>query len=114
MQEERNPDASTSAPISVVQETLLPESAAVHVPILPEKNVGTLRGGMYPFVYDPVYGLPLVQEIATYGEVLRDMREGRVKGIYWFNKQSEAASSLLDFEGRCETLLNGKARMCPS
>jgi hypothetical protein len=34
-------------------------------------------GGQYPFQYDPVYGLPIVREVAKYGEVLRDIRQVR-------------------------------------
>lgn len=114
----------------------LPE---IYAPLLPEKNVGTLRGGRYPFTYDPVYGLPVVNEVgseqharntkiwekggwgpwreafvdvasgtpwrclctcahlfllpaytraclqvATYGQVLRGVREGRVQEILWW------------------------------
>lgn len=41
---------------------------------LSEKNFGVLRGGRYPFLYDNVYGLPIVRQIATYGEVLEGLR----------------------------------------
>ncbi len=41
---------------------------------LPEKNFGVLRGGRYPFLYDNVYGLPIVRQVASYGEVLEGLR----------------------------------------
>ena len=53
-------------------------------PLLPAKDYGNLMGGQYPFQYDPVYGLPIVREVAKYGEVLRDIRQvrgGGVKGV---------------------------------
>jgi hypothetical protein len=99
---------------------------------LPEKNLGTLRGGRwgtsasawrgcmgffahagpspltsfapacrYPFLYDPVYGLPVVGEVAKYGEVLRDMRLGQVKEVLWFANPRPGVPGMLDFEGRC-------------
>jgi len=37
----------------------------------------------WPFTYDPVYGLPVVNEVATYGQVLRGVREGRVQELLW-------------------------------
>jgi hypothetical protein len=46
-------------------------------PLLPAKDYGNLMGGQYPFQYDPVYGLPIVREVAKYGEVLRDIRQVR-------------------------------------
>lgn len=52
-------------------------------------------------MYDPVYGLPLVQDVAKYGEVLRDMREGRVKEVLWFSRQRSDVPQLKAFEGRC-------------
>ena len=72
----------------------------IHVTPLPEKNLGTLRGGQYPFAYDPVYGLPIVQDVAKYGSVLRDMREGRVREILWFTHKGEDTPSIKVFEGR--------------
>jgi hypothetical protein len=42
--------------------------------LLPEKDFGTLRGGRYPFLYDGVFGLPVVREVASYGEVLEGLR----------------------------------------
>jgi hypothetical protein len=56
-------------------------------------------------VYDPVYGLPIIQEVAKYGEVLRDMREGRVKEILWFANPKSDNSKALDFEGRYMSFL---------
>jgi hypothetical protein len=44
-------------------------------PLLPTKDYGNLMGGQYPFQYDPVYGLPIVRDVAKYGEVLRDIRQ---------------------------------------
>lgn len=44
-------------------------------PLLPTKDYGMLMGGQYPFQYDPVYGLPIVRDVAKYGEVLRDIRQ---------------------------------------
>jgi hypothetical protein len=39
------------------------------VDLLPEQNLGVLRGGQYPFLYDPVYGLPIVRSVKTYAQV---------------------------------------------
>lgn len=50
-------------------------------PLLPAKDYGNLMGGQYPFQYDPVYGLPVVREVAKYGEVLRDIRQVREGGV---------------------------------
>lgn len=78
----------------------------IHIPLLPEVNLGTLRGGRYPFIYDPVYGLPIVRSIASYAEVLRDIRLGRVKEILWFTTPPRPGSmpegsNFLSIEGRC-------------
>lgn len=54
------------------------------VDLLPPKDHGNLQGGQYPFTYDPVYGLPIVRDIASYSDVLRGIRTGRVKQILWF------------------------------
>lgn len=53
-------------------------------PLLPAKDYGNLMGGQYPFQYDPVYGLPVVREVAKYGEVLRDIRQvrGGDRGVF--------------------------------
>ena len=53
----------------------------------------------YPFTYDPVYGLPVVNDVAGYGEVLRDMREGRVKELLWFFSADNTDPFFVD--GRC-------------
>jgi hypothetical protein len=52
---------------------------ATGVALLPERDYGNLRGGQYPFLYDPVYGLPVVREVVRYGELLRDIRQGQVR-----------------------------------
>jgi len=60
----------------------LPEEPAISargVGLLPERDYGSLRGGQYPFQYDPVYGLPVVREVVRYGELLRDIRQGEVR-----------------------------------
>lgn len=69
--------ASTSASVQ-------PLPSHLHANPLPEKHFGNLRGGRYPFMYDPGYGLPVVQEVTTYGGVLAAIREGRVTDILWF------------------------------
>lgn len=81
---------------------LVEPSPLIHVPPLPEKNLGTLRGGQYPFAYDPVYGLPIIQDVVKYSTVLRDMREGRVREVLWFAHRGEegAVPSVKAFEGR--------------
>jgi hypothetical protein len=66
---------------------------------LPEKNFGNLRGGEYPFMYDPVYGLPIVREVARYGELLKDIRQGEVSQILWFFDPACADPYYMD--GRC-------------
>ena len=53
----------------------------------------------YPFAYDPVYGLPVINDVAKYGEVLRDMREGRVKELLWFFSPDLVDPFFVD--GRC-------------
>lgn len=60
----------------------LPEAPlqTVAVDLLPEQDYGNLRGGQYPFQYDPVYGLPVVRDVVRYGELLRDIRQGEVRG----------------------------------
>lgn len=64
------------------------QSSAVQaaVALLPEKNYGSLRGGRYPFLYDPGHGLPVVCEVVSYGAVLAAIREGRVTDILWFSQ----------------------------
>lgn len=66
---------------------------------LPHKNFGNLRGGQYPFLYDPVYGLPIVHDVAKYGEVLRDIRTGLVQELLWFFEPNHPDSFAGD--GRC-------------
>jgi hypothetical protein len=66
---------------------------------LPHKNFGNLRGGQYPFLYDPVYGLPIVHDVAKYGEVLRDIRTGLVQEVLWFFEPNQTDSFAGD--GRC-------------
>jgi hypothetical protein len=66
---------------------------------LPEKNYGNLRGGKYPFLYDPGYGLPVVREVATYGGVLSAIREGRVSDILWFIDRH--GNDVPSADGRC-------------
>lgn len=70
-----------------------------HVRPLPYKNFGNLRGGQYPFLYDPVYGLPIVHDVAKYGEVLRDIRQGLVQEVLWFFDPSTNDNFYTD--GRC-------------
>ena len=79
--------------------TLPPGPREVALDPLPEKNFGNLRGGEYPFTYDPVYGLPIVREVARYGELLRDIRQGEVSQILWFFDPARADPYHLD--GRC-------------
>lgn len=69
------------------------------VELLPEKDYGSLRGGQYPFLYDPVYGLPVVREVARYGEVLREVRQGHVQQILWFFDPARTDPFFQD--GRC-------------
>ncbi len=38
----------------------------------------------WPFIYDPVYGLPVINDVWTYGQVLRGIREGRVTQLLWY------------------------------
>ncbi|GLI63674.1 hypothetical protein VaNZ11_006712 [Volvox africanus] len=59
-------------------------SQEVVVEPLPEKNFGGLRGGRYPFLYDNVYGLPVVRQVASYGEALEGLRSGRIAEVLWF------------------------------
>eukprot|EP00878_Enallax_costatus_P007340 GHUV01007686.1.p1 GENE.GHUV01007686.1~~GHUV01007686.1.p1 ORF type:complete len:475 (+),score=150.20 GHUV01007686.1:517-1941(+) len=66
---------------------------------LPHKNFGNLRGGQYPFLYDPVYGLPIIHDIAKYGEVLRDIRQGLVQEVLWFFEPNVSDTFWTD--GRC-------------
>lgn len=68
------------------------QQAAAAVPLLPEKHYGSLRGGRYPFLYDPGYGLPVVREVATYGSVLAAIRENRVTDILWFSDVTEVSA----------------------
>ncbi len=56
-----------------------PATTYAHVAPLPTKNFGSMWGGSYPFMYDPVYGLPIVRDVAKYSEVLRDIRLGKVR-----------------------------------
>lgn len=93
--------SSPSPPPNLIEPTPM-----VYIPLLPEVNLGTLRGGQYPFIYDPVYGLPIVRAIASYSEVLRDMRQGKVKEILWFATAPRPGSmpygsSFTSIEGRC-------------
>jgi hypothetical protein len=57
-----------------------PPLQTADVGLLPERDYGNLRGGQYPFLFDPVYGLPIVREVVRYGELLRDVRMGEVSG----------------------------------
>ena len=74
-----------SAVRAAVPEPRAPQSVAGVRP-LPELDYGSLRGGQYPFLYDPVYGLPIVRDVVRYGELLRDIRQGEVKQILWFHE----------------------------
>lgn len=49
----------------------------------------------WPFKYDPVYGLPIVNDVWTYGQVLRGMREGRVLEVLWYVKVPGKADYVL-------------------
>jgi hypothetical protein len=40
--------------------------------------------GHHALLAPQVYGLPIVRDVAKYGEVLRDIRQGQVKQILWF------------------------------
>jgi hypothetical protein len=64
-----------------LQQTREHSQQQVVVSPLPLKRSGGLIGGQYPFLYDPVYGLPIVREVARYGEVLRDIRQGEVAQV---------------------------------
>lgn len=66
---------------------------------LPHKNYGNLRGGQYPFLYDPVYGLPVIHDVAKYGEVLRDIRTGLVQEVLWFF--DPGTGDTFHADGRC-------------
>ena len=46
----------------------LPARATAVVAPLPEKNYGSLRGGRWPFLYDNVYGLPVVRQVRRKGK----------------------------------------------
>ncbi len=59
---------------AVASVSLPPAPQTAVVAPLPDKNFGVLRGGRYPFLYDNVYGLPVVREVASYGEVLEGIR----------------------------------------
>ncbi|GLC59189.1 hypothetical protein PLESTB_001458600, partial [Pleodorina starrii] len=79
-------DSSAAAAAVRFSETVVAEevrTAAVVAP-LPEKNFGVLRGGRYPFLYDNVYGLPIVRQVASYGEALEGLRSGRITEVLWF------------------------------
>jgi hypothetical protein len=87
-------------------DSIIEPTPMIHAPLLPEINLGTLRGGRYPFMYDPVYGLPIVRSIASYADVLRDIRLGRVKEILWFATPPRPGSlpqgsDFSSMEGRC-------------
>ncbi|KAI8470484.1 MAG: hypothetical protein J3K34DRAFT_521271, partial [Monoraphidium minutum] len=69
------------------------------VGLLPEQDYGNLRGGQYPFQYDPVYGLPIVREVVRYGELLRDIRQGEVSQVLWFFDPARLDPFYVD--GRC-------------
>ncbi|KAF8073094.1 FTSH5 [Scenedesmus sp. PABB004] len=66
---------------------------------LPHKDHGVLRGGQYPFGYDPVYGLPIVHDVLRYGELLRDVRSGGVSEVLWFTLANTGDPHYVD--GRC-------------
>jgi cell division protease FtsH len=54
-------------------------------PLLPElDHSGVLRGGRYPFAFDPVYGLPVVRDVLSHAQLLRDVRTGQVEALYFF------------------------------
>jgi hypothetical protein len=46
-----------------------------------------------------VYGLPIVHDVAKYGEVLRDIRTGLVQEVLWFFEPNHTDSFAGD--GRC-------------
>ena len=46
--------------------------------------------------FDPKYGLPIVREKLSYGELLRDIRSKKVKEIHWFSRKDD-----FYFEGAC-------------
>lgn len=86
-------EAATQAPDE------LSKQRHARVQPLPHKNFGNLRGGQYPFLYDPVYGLPIIHDIAKYGEVLRDIRQGLVQEVLWFFEPNVCDTFWTD--GRC-------------
>ncbi|PNW83795.1 hypothetical protein CHLRE_04g217800v5 [Chlamydomonas reinhardtii] len=71
----------------------LPARATAVVAPLPEKNYGSLRGGRWPFLYDNVYGLPVVRQVASYGEVLEGIRTGRISQVLWFQAPRAVTAS---------------------
>ncbi|KAG2434015.1 hypothetical protein HYH02_012475 [Chlamydomonas schloesseri] len=83
---------ATEAAVAEVVPALPARATAVVAP-LPEKNFGSLRGGRWPFLYDSVYGLPVVRQVASYGEVLEGIRTGRVSEVLWFQAPRAAAAS---------------------
>lgn len=40
-----------------------------------------------PSLFDPATGLPIVRDVVKYGELLCDIRLGRVKEIHWFTQR---------------------------
>ncbi len=77
----------------------VPHGRSARVTALPHKDYGTLRGGQYPFAFDPVYGLPVVHDVARYAEVLRDIRQGLVTEVLWFYEPGAMDNFACD--GRC-------------
>jgi len=86
-------------PLEERHEPILGPAPTLVVEPLPEKNLGVLKGGRWPFTYDPVYGLPVVGEVRTYGAVLRGVREGRVAELLWF--PADKNPSQAPVSGRC-------------
>lgn len=101
---QRAPDVGKAFVSAVIQTVNQPpddlnKQLHAHVQPLPHKNFGNLRGGQYPFMYDPVYGLPIVHDVAKYGEVLRDIRQGLVQEVLWFFEPNVGDTFYTD--GRC-------------
>ncbi|GFR46161.1 hypothetical protein Agub_g7689 [Astrephomene gubernaculifera] len=96
---------STAIATAPTTTTTAGSAAAVVVAPLPEKNFGILRGGRYPFLYDNVYGLPIVRQVASYGEVLEGLRTGRIVEVLWFQDPPgvtpTTAAPRASADGRC-------------
>ncbi|GIL87770.1 hypothetical protein Vretifemale_15817 [Volvox reticuliferus] len=102
---EASPSNGARTPAVVAAAVEVSQEAVVEP--LPEKNFGVLRGGRYPFLYDNLYGLPVVRQVASYGEALEGLRSGRITEVLWFQPlpantvggSSEALRTAAD--GRC-------------